>query len=133
MEPVRVEQLSQPKAWVAKKKPDYTAQQQGVGSRGRGQAMGLGQSGYFQTVSAADGAGAGRGAGNDEAHHIGVMISGHAEISTSDNTGTRTVIAQLAPGDVFGVMSRHEARDVNEGHVLARTRWTILSVMSCSP
>mgnify|MGYP000039892780 FL=1 len=41
----------------------------------------------------------------DEAHHIGVMISGHAEISTSDNTGTRTVIAQLAPGDVFGVMS----------------------------
>ena len=41
----------------------------------------------------------------DEGRFIGVMISGHAEISTSDNTGTRSVIAQLAPGDVFGVMS----------------------------
>ncbi|MCK6391719.1 MAG: acetate/propionate family kinase [Azonexus sp.] len=41
----------------------------------------------------------------DEAQYIGVMISGHAEISTSDNTGTRSVIAQLGPGDVFGVMS----------------------------
>ncbi len=41
----------------------------------------------------------------DEGHQIGVMISGHAEISTSDNTGTRTVISQLNPGDVFGVMS----------------------------
>ena len=41
----------------------------------------------------------------DEGQAIGVMISGHAEISTSDNTGTRTVIAQLAPGDVFGIMA----------------------------
>jgi acetate kinase len=41
----------------------------------------------------------------DEGHVIGVMISGHAEISMTDNTGTRTVITQLAPGDVFGVMS----------------------------
>jgi acetate kinase len=41
----------------------------------------------------------------DEGHGIGIMISGHAEISTSDNTGTRTVIAQLAAGDVFGIMS----------------------------
>src|SRR6185369_4818837 len=41
----------------------------------------------------------------DEGHCIGVLISGHAEISTSDNTGTRSVIAQLAPGEVFGVMS----------------------------
>ena len=42
----------------------------------------------------------------DEGHGIGVMISGHAEISTSDNTGTRTVIAQLGTGDVFGVTAR---------------------------
>ena len=41
----------------------------------------------------------------DEGKFIGVMISGHAEISMADNTGTRSVIAQLAPGDVFGVMS----------------------------
>jgi acetate kinase len=41
----------------------------------------------------------------DEGHGIGIMISGHADISTSDNTGTRTVIAQLGSGDVFGIMS----------------------------
>ena len=41
----------------------------------------------------------------DESRHFGVLISGHAEVSSSDNTGTRTVIAQLSPGDVFGVMA----------------------------
>lgn len=41
----------------------------------------------------------------DEGHFIGVVISGHAEISVSDNTGTRSVISQLGAGDVFGVMS----------------------------
>lgn len=41
----------------------------------------------------------------DESHHFGVVISGHAEISSSDNTGTRTVISQLGAGDVFGVIS----------------------------
>ena len=41
----------------------------------------------------------------DEGHAIGVVISGHAEISMTDNTGTRSVIAQLEAGDVFGVMS----------------------------
>ncbi|HOI51396.1 MAG TPA: Crp/Fnr family transcriptional regulator, partial [Azonexus sp.] len=41
----------------------------------------------------------------DETRHFGIMISGHAEISNADNTGTRTVIAQLGPGDVFGVLS----------------------------
>ncbi|PKO33149.1 MAG: acetate/propionate family kinase [Betaproteobacteria bacterium HGW-Betaproteobacteria-7] len=41
----------------------------------------------------------------DEGHCIGVMISGHAEISLTDNTGTRAVISQLEAGDVFGVMS----------------------------
>jgi len=41
----------------------------------------------------------------DEGRYIGVMISGHAEISMTDNTGTRAVISQLESGDVFGVMS----------------------------
>ncbi len=41
----------------------------------------------------------------DEGHFIGVMISGHAEISMSDNTGSRVVITQLEAGDVFGVTS----------------------------
>ena len=41
----------------------------------------------------------------DEGHGIGILISGHAEVSTGDNTGTRTVIAQLGAGDVFGIMS----------------------------
>ena len=41
----------------------------------------------------------------DEGRFIGVMISGHAEISMTDNTGTRSVISQLGVGDVFGVMS----------------------------
>ncbi len=41
----------------------------------------------------------------DEGKFIGVMITGHSEISVTDNTGTRSVISQLGPGDVFGVMS----------------------------
>ena len=41
----------------------------------------------------------------DDGRFIGVVISGHAEISMSDNTGTRNVITQLESGDVFGVMS----------------------------
>ena len=41
----------------------------------------------------------------DEGRCIGVVISGHAEISMTDNTGTRAVIGQLEAGDVFGVMS----------------------------
>ncbi|MBS0369189.1 MAG: acetate/propionate family kinase [Proteobacteria bacterium] len=41
----------------------------------------------------------------DEGQYLGVLITGHAEISVTDNTGTRTVLTQLGPGDVFGVMS----------------------------
>src|SRR5574343_499403 len=41
----------------------------------------------------------------DEGRFIGIMISGHAEISMTDNTGTRAVITQLGAGDGFGVMS----------------------------
>jgi acetate kinase len=41
----------------------------------------------------------------DESRFMGVVISGQAEVSTTDNTGSRSVIAQLGPGDVFGVIS----------------------------
>ena len=41
----------------------------------------------------------------DEGRTIGIIIDGEAEISITDNTGTRSVISLLAPGDVFGVMS----------------------------
>ena len=41
----------------------------------------------------------------DDSKYIGVLITGHAEISVTDNIGTRSVLSQLAPGDVFGVMS----------------------------
>ncbi|HMT81107.1 MAG TPA: acetate/propionate family kinase [Azonexus sp.] len=41
----------------------------------------------------------------DEGRFIGIVISGHAEISMTDNTGSRVVITQLGVGDVFGVMS----------------------------
>ena len=41
----------------------------------------------------------------DDSKYLGVLITGHAEISVTDNTGTRSVLSQLGPGDVFGVMS----------------------------
>ncbi len=41
----------------------------------------------------------------DEGKVFGVLISGHAEISMTDNTGTRSVVSQLNAGDVFGVLS----------------------------
>ncbi|MDE2439608.1 MAG: acetate/propionate family kinase [Betaproteobacteria bacterium] len=41
----------------------------------------------------------------DEGKVFGVLISGHAEISMTDNTGTRSVVSQLETGDVFGVLS----------------------------
>jgi len=41
----------------------------------------------------------------DEGKLFGVLISGHAEISMTDNTGTRSVVSQLEAGDVFGVLS----------------------------
>lgn len=41
----------------------------------------------------------------DDGQCIGIVISGHAEISMTDNTGGRAVIGQLEAGDVFGVMS----------------------------
>ena len=41
----------------------------------------------------------------DRGKMFGVLISGHAEISMTDNTGTRSVVSQLNAGDVFGVLS----------------------------
>lgn len=41
----------------------------------------------------------------DEGKTLGIIISGHAEVSMSDNTGSRIVIVQLNPGDVFGIQS----------------------------
>ncbi len=41
----------------------------------------------------------------EEGRFVGVLVSGHAEISVADNTGGRVVLNQLAPGEVFGEMS----------------------------
>ena len=41
----------------------------------------------------------------EEGRFIGVLVSGHAEISVADNMGNRIVISQLEAGDVFGEMS----------------------------
>lgn len=41
----------------------------------------------------------------DEGRFIGIVVSGLAEISVTDNTGSRTVINQLGAGEVFGVVS----------------------------
>jgi acetate kinase len=41
----------------------------------------------------------------EEGHFIGVLVSGHAEVSVADNTGGRIAISQLEAGDVFGEMS----------------------------
>ncbi|HEX8961734.1 MAG TPA: acetate/propionate family kinase [Rhodocyclaceae bacterium] len=41
----------------------------------------------------------------EEGRFIGVLVSGHAEISVADQTGGRVVINQIAAGEVFGEMS----------------------------
>jgi acetate kinase len=41
----------------------------------------------------------------EEGRFIGVLVSGHAEISVSDNTGGRVVLNRIAAGEVFGEMS----------------------------
>ncbi len=63
----------------------------------------------------------------DEGHHIGVMISGHGEISMTENTGGRSVIAQLGPGDVFGVMSLLTGERI-VADVIAGTRCFVLMI-----
>ncbi|MDP3439309.1 MAG: acetate/propionate family kinase, partial [Azonexus sp.] len=63
----------------------------------------------------------------DEGKYIGIMISGHAEISMTDNTGTRSVISQLHAGDVFGVMSLLTG-DRIVADVIAGTRCFVLMI-----
>ncbi len=58
---------------------------------------------------------------------LGVMISGQAEISVSDNTGTRTVLQQLVPGEVFGAMSLLSG-EPNVADVIAGTRCFVLLI-----
>ena len=41
----------------------------------------------------------------DEGSFVGVLVSGHAEISVADNTGGRVVVNRLEAGDVFGETS----------------------------
>ncbi|MDD5248428.1 MAG: acetate/propionate family kinase [Rhodocyclaceae bacterium] len=41
----------------------------------------------------------------DAGSFVGVLVSGHAEISVADNTGGRVVLNHLAAGEVFGEMS----------------------------
>ena len=41
----------------------------------------------------------------DEGRFIGVLVSGHAEVSVADSTGGRVVLSKLAAGDIFGEMS----------------------------
>lgn len=41
----------------------------------------------------------------EEGRFIGVLVSGHAQISVADNTGGRVVLSPLQDGDVFGEMS----------------------------
>ncbi len=63
----------------------------------------------------------------DEARVIGVMISGHAEISTTDNNGIRSVICLLGPGDVFGAMSMLTGEPVS-ADVIAGNRCFVLLI-----
>ena len=41
----------------------------------------------------------------DEGSFIGVLLSGHGEISIADSMGGRNLLSKLEPGDVFGEMS----------------------------
>ena len=68
----------------------------------------------------------------DEGRSIGVMISGHAEISMTDNTGTRSVISQLEPGDVFGVMSLLTGDRIVADVIAGNRCFLLLSSMSAS-
>ncbi|TAH48277.1 MAG: acetate/propionate family kinase [Betaproteobacteria bacterium] len=58
---------------------------------------------------------------------IGVIVSGHAEVSITDNTGVRTVIQQLGPGDVCGAISLLTG-DPLVADVIAGTRCFVLEI-----
>ena len=61
----------------------------------------------------------------DESKYMGVLVSGHAEISVTDKTGSRIVISQLDKGDVFGVMSTLTGERLT-ADVIAGTRCLVL-------
>ncbi len=63
----------------------------------------------------------------DEGRRIGVVVSGYAEISMTDNTGGRAVIAQLEAGDVFGVMSLLTGERIR-ADVIAGNRCLVLMI-----
>jgi acetate kinase len=63
----------------------------------------------------------------DEGRFLGIMIDGHAEISITDNTGTRSVISQLMPGDVFGVTAMLTGDPIS-GDVIAGNRCFVLMI-----
>lgn len=63
----------------------------------------------------------------DECTFIGIVISGMAEISVTDNTGSRAVISQLGAGDVFGVVSLLTGEPVG-ADVIAGNRCFVLMI-----
>ncbi|MFN4064702.1 acetate/propionate family kinase [Azoarcus communis] len=63
----------------------------------------------------------------DEGRFLGVVVSGVAEISLTDNTGTRSVIGQLGEGDVFGVLSLMTGERI-AADVIAGSRCFVLMI-----
>ncbi|MBK5914976.1 acetate/propionate family kinase [Rhodocyclus purpureus] len=63
----------------------------------------------------------------EETRRFCVLVSGLAEISNTDNTGTRVVIQRMGPGDVFGVMSMLTGERSYAG-VVATTRCLVLGI-----
>lgn len=63
----------------------------------------------------------------DEGSFIGVLVSGHAEISVADHTGSRLVISKLEAGDVFGEMSLLTG-DRTVADVIAGNRCFVLQI-----
>src|SRR5574338_158792 len=63
----------------------------------------------------------------DRGRFIGVIVSGHAEVSITDNTGVRTVIQQLGPGDVCGAIALLTG-DPLVADVIASTRCFLLEI-----
>lgn len=63
----------------------------------------------------------------DEGHFLGILVSGQAVMSVSDNTGERIGIANLQEGDVFGVSSLLTGDRVI-ADVIAKTRCRVLLI-----
>src|SRR5690242_19260092 len=63
----------------------------------------------------------------EEGRFIGVLVSGRAEISVSDNLGGRIAINHIGPGEVFGEMSVLTG-DRTVADVIAQTRCFVLLI-----